>query len=122
MRFCKGKPRVPVTQIVAAMARYAAIAAESARLQGSFEAFHRALYDRQASLSDAVIAGIAHTVGLDMAATQGAARRRAEAAVNEDITSAQRLGVQGTPTFFLCMPGGRVWRLPGLDQAQGLLP
>lgn len=80
-------------------------AAEAARLQGgaaAFELMHGALLSYPGELTPAALRGLAQRIGLDgerfEGEMNGEAVRRAVAA---DVELARRLGVTGTPTFFL---------------------
>lgn len=82
-------------------------ASEAAGKQGKFWEMHDLLYKEQekwATTSDAkeVFTGYAKTLGLDI--TRFSAdfdSKETEAAIQEDFTGGLKLGVQGTPTFFL---------------------
>lgn len=80
----------------------AAQAAEAAAAQGHFWAMHDTLFDHQSALADADI--IRHATRLRLDATRimheletGIYRDR----VSEDVTLAERAGVDGAPTFFI---------------------
>jgi protein-disulfide isomerase len=83
----------------------AAIAAEAARAQGGspkFWAMHDKLFSNQAALSDATYDRYAQELGLDVVRFKndlGDPRLRER--VQEDAQLAQRLGVNGTPTFLV---------------------
>jgi protein-disulfide isomerase len=93
----------------------AAKAAESARLQGRFWDFHDALYSLN-HLDKAGILECANKTQLDMAKFNQAISDKAGRAVKLDRAEASRLGINGTPSFFLCCPDGRVFQLLGLSQ------
>lgn len=48
-------------------------------------------------------------------------RRSGTDRLNEEIAVGRRLGLHATPTFFLCTPEGKVWRLGALSQVDGLI-
>jgi NhaA family Na+:H+ antiporter len=83
-------------------AQAAAESAEAADAQGKFWLMHDRLFEHQEALEPAQIASYAAEISLDMATfdrdlRSGAPARR----VAEDVESARRHGVKGTPTFFL---------------------
>jgi protein-disulfide isomerase len=81
----------------------AALAAEAARAQGGpskFWAMHDKLFADQAALSDTTYERYAQELGLDLARfRRDVADPKLKARVQEDAQLAQRLGVNGTPTF-----------------------
>jgi protein-disulfide isomerase len=83
-------------------AELAAEAAEAAGLQGRFWQMHDLLFENQRELGKESLLRYAQEAGADAsqveaALTQGTSRKR----VNDDIESAIRSGVNGTPTFFI---------------------
>lgn len=74
----------------------------------------------QPNLSDERIGAALLTVGVPPNPTQ-AARLAAKDAVGEDIAAGEKCGVRGTPTFMLCTPDGRAYRLGTLSKATGLM-
>ena len=83
-------------------AAHAAEAAEAAGAQGRFWEMHDLLYENQGALEDAYLVGYAATLGLDAErlikeVLDGAHTAR----VREDFRSGARLGVNGTPSFFI---------------------
>ena len=97
----------------------AALAAEAAREQGGaakFWAMHDKLFANQASLSEATYEQYARELGLDLARfRQDMASPRLRSRVEEDAQLAQRMGVNGTPTFLV--NGERVVGANGLRPA-----
>jgi protein-disulfide isomerase len=80
----------------------AAEAAEAAREQGKYWEFTSLLYDHQSALSVADLKRYATQLGLDRAKFDAAVdSRKFRARVQRDIDDAEKLGVQGTPTFFV---------------------
>jgi len=83
-------------------AEHAAETAEAAGAQGRFWEMHNLLYENQDALEDEYLARYAATLGLDaerlikevLAGTH-------TARVREDFRSGARLGVNGTPSFFI---------------------
>lgn len=83
-------------------AAHAAEAAEAAGAQGRFWEMHDLLYENQGALEDAYLVGYATTLGLDAErlikdVLDGAHTAR----VRQDFRSGARLGVNGTPSFFI---------------------
>jgi protein-disulfide isomerase len=97
----------------------AALAAEAAREQGGaakFWAMHDKLFSNQSALSEAAYEQYARDLGLDLARfKRDMADPRLRARVEEDAQLAQRLGVNGTPTFVV--NGERVVGANGLRPA-----
>jgi protein-disulfide isomerase len=85
------------------LARSAARAAEAAALQGKFWSMHDALYENQATLSEAKIRVLAQDMGLDLDRFEGdwLERESIEQRVQQDFMSGVRSGVGGTPGFFI---------------------
>ena len=80
-------------------ARPAAIAALAASEQGAFERMHATLF--AGSLDDAAIAAAASDLGLDAARFAADRSGKAVEALARSEALAERLGVRGTPTFFI---------------------
>ncbi len=83
-------------------AEHAAEAAEAAGAQGRFWEMHDLLYENQDALEDEYLARYAATLGLDaerlIKEVLGGTHT---ARVREDFRSGARLGVNGTPSFFI---------------------
>lgn len=96
----------PLTQIHK-NALGAAIATEAAGVQGKFWEMHDILYDKQGEWGNALNARdyfltYATTIGLDTKKFQESLSNESlEAKVLAELREGVRLGVQGTPTFFL---------------------
>ena len=87
---------------VHANAQMAAEAAEAAAEQGAFWAMHDRLLAHQDELDPADLARYAEALGLDLERFwTGVRERRHAARIAEDVASADRSGVSGTPTFFI---------------------
>ena len=85
-----------------ASARLAAKAALAAGEQGKFWEYHDVLFAHQDALDVASLERYAKDLGLDLDRFRRAmADPGAEAAIAADDTEAARLGVTGTPTFFV---------------------
>ncbi len=80
-------------------ARPAAIAALAAASQGSFDAMHARLF--AGPLDDAAIAAAAKDIGLDVDRFDSDRAGTAAAALARSEALADRLGVRGTPSFFI---------------------
>ncbi len=83
-------------------ARPAAIAAAAAMQQGKFWEMHGVLYQNQRALDAPNLRKLAESIGLDMAAYDGAvAGPETAKIVDQEMAQALALGVRGTPTFFV---------------------
>jgi 2-hydroxychromene-2-carboxylate isomerase len=96
-------------------AENAAIVAEIARMHGKFWPVHDALFAAQLNLVDEpevtfkrVCANAGLSNSLESPKERDAARHR----LDRDRKDAATVGVNGTPTFFLCCPGNKVFRVP----------
>jgi protein-disulfide isomerase len=79
----------------------AALAAEAAGTHGQFWEMHDELYAHPRHLDPTSLAEQAKQIGLDPAIVAGPAAQSCMARVDDDIDSAGRSGVRGTPTLFL---------------------
>jgi protein-disulfide isomerase len=78
------------------------VAARCANEQGKFWAFHDLLFDKAPRASDADVKGFARQLGMDASAFDAClASGKYEAAIRKDIEDGSRLGVTGTPAFFI---------------------
>ena len=83
-------------------AKPAAEAAQCAFAQDKFWEFHNQLFENQTQLGDRLYLKIASDIGLDMAAFEQCYSSSAfSEEVSNDFESGRRLGVTGTPTFFV---------------------
>lgn len=88
----------------------AAVFAETARRNKNFWPIHDELYRIDAAnFNNDTLNRLVRTDHIYL-------NRKAMLAVDADVLEARKLGVTGTPTFFLCTPKGGVYHLPGLDQ------
>lgn len=83
-------------------ARAAHAASEAAHRQGKFWAMHDRIFANQRDLRVETLEGYAKEIGLDM----GRYRKDVESAdvrkaIDADLAQAQKLGVTGTPSFFI---------------------
>jgi protein-disulfide isomerase len=80
----------------------AAIAARVAGEQGKFWQMHKKLFDNQQALDRASLEKYAQELGLNMAKFKKALDdRKYEAEIKADMAGGQKIGVQGTPAFFI---------------------
>lgn len=83
-------------------AQQAAEAAEAADAQGQFWAMHNLLFEHQDALEKADLYAYAESLDLDVGKIERElADRVHEKRVSRDVRSGQRIGVKGTPTFFI---------------------
>jgi len=83
-------------------AEHAAEAAEAAAAQGKFWQMHNLLFENQDALEDEELAEYATTLRLDAKRLIGEVQNRAhEDRIREDLKTGRRIGVNGTPTFFV---------------------
>jgi protein-disulfide isomerase len=83
-------------------ARHAAAAAEAAAAQGEFWRMHDLLFAHQKALEPAHLLQYAVDLGLDPDRFERDRAARATAArIDRDLSSGERSGVTGTPTFFI---------------------
>ncbi len=102
------------------MSLLGARAAEAARLQGKFAAFHEGLMAREAPLTRAVVLAVAEAIGLDMKLfNQAVASDAVAAAVEESRAIAKDIGIMqaGTPGYII---GGKVMIGAGSDAYERL--
>ncbi|MCT7983182.1 thioredoxin domain-containing protein [Laspinema sp. A4] len=92
---------LPLTQIHA-QALPAAQAAWAAQQQGKFWEYHDALFQQQEQLGEALYGTIAQTLNLDLEKFNSDRQSEtAQAAIEEDLMLARKLGINGTPFFFM---------------------
>ena len=83
-------------------AQHAAEAAEAAGAQGRFWEMHDLLYENQDALEDENLAEYASSLGLNAEQLMSEVQAGTYAArVRQDFRSGARLGVNGTPSFFI---------------------
>ena len=99
-------------------ARLAAKAGLAADRQGKFWEYHDALFEHQVELDRASLERYAEDLGLDMRRFRADLDSESvEAQLAEDAAEADRLGVRGTPTFFV--NGRRITGAQPLDVFRG---
>ncbi len=92
---------LPLTGIHA-QALPAAKAAWAAGQQGKFWEFHDALFEQQKQLGEPLYTSLAKSLGLDAARfDRDRNSKAAEAAINQDLQLAEKLGINGTPFFVM---------------------
>jgi len=83
-------------------ARPAAEAASCANAQGKFWEYHAKLFANQSALGDDKLKEYAQDVGLDPAKFEECLTRKPfRAAIDKDMSEAAKLGINGTPAFFI---------------------
>ena len=84
------------------LAQQAAEAAEAADAQGEFWGMHDLLFEHQDALEERDLYAYAGVLGLDAGQFEREISSRLHAKrVGRDVRSGQRIGVKGTPTFFI---------------------
>jgi protein-disulfide isomerase len=105
-------------------ARGAAEAAQCAHAQGKFWAYHDKLFQNAEAMSQPSLFAYAEQVGLDRTAFESCIQTKQFAgAVEGDYQAGVKLGVKGTPTWFL-LPGGdpkKARRVEGVIPREALL-
>ncbi len=98
----------------------AAEAGECARQQGKFWELHDRLFANQQTLADRDLLNHATAVGLDGLAFQRCVTGTVDATIRRDLAEGGRLGIAGTPAFFLgtVQKDGKVQVLRKLNGAQ----
>jgi protein-disulfide isomerase len=80
----------------------AAEAARCAGEQGQYWEMHDRLFSNQAALSEMDLSSLGHALRLDMEEFEACLKAGRQAAfVRKDLADGQRIGVSGTPTFFI---------------------
>ncbi len=103
-------------------AMQAAVSAESARSQGVFWRVHDELYeiDPEKFNSYSIQKVISRCVP-DQKRFREVARTSAMGVIKSDMATAKKLAVNGTPTFILCCPNRKVFRLKSLTQVGSIV-
>ena len=93
----------------------ASLLAQDARSRGRFWQVHHALYSLKTEIDDSQMKAIAAQFHLPL---KRDAKTKAvlSGAVEQDVATAQKIGVRGTPSFVLCCPNGNVVYLAGLAE------
>jgi protein-disulfide isomerase len=83
-------------------ALHAAIAAETANIEGKFWEMHDIIFENQRRLDDASLTAYAKEIGLDKNKFQNDFGSKPTVdKVNADVESGNKAGVDGTPSFFV---------------------
>ena len=83
-------------------ARPAAEAASCANAQGKFWEYHAKLFANQSALGEEQLKEYAKDVGLDPAKFEDCLTQKPfSAAIDKDLSEAAKLGINGTPAFFI---------------------
>lgn len=97
----------------------AAVAARAAHAQGKFWEFHRALFEKQASLNDNTIQSIATQLALDMTKfNRDLKSQNITAMVNRDLWDGRQLDIKVTPTVFI---NGKYLERRGLEDISDMI-
>jgi len=100
-------------------ARKAASAALAANNQGKYWEFSGKLFENNASLSDDKIQDIARQLGLDMGKfNRELTDASIQALINKDMSDAEKVPVQGTPTIFV---NGKALKRLGPNELQEMI-
>jgi protein-disulfide isomerase len=91
-----------------------------ARRHGVYWEMHSALYQLKAQLGSDEIAALKRKFNLPGPANPDETALD-KAAIERDIKQGNELMLKGTPTFYLCCPAGRMYRLDSLDQVELLM-
>lgn len=90
----------------------AALYSKAAKAQGKYWELNSKLFENQEELSEATILKLAKSINLDtVKLKKDAASPQAKAELQEDIKSANNLGITATPTFFI-----------GMKKYEGIMP
>lgn len=103
-----------------ARAMAVALAAQCAHKQDKFWEFYKAFYAVPADLGDGALLRYARQAGVDIAKfTQCYVNKETLQAVTDDLSTGARLGVDGTPTFFI--NGEKLHGSPTFDQWRAMI-
>lgn len=125
MRHNAGKVRLtfrnfPLTNIHTEAMR-GAVASEIARQKGCFWQVHDALYAHQDSLSQRTIDLVLSEQKIDARRLAPTTISNAQKTVEADLSFADSVGLESTPSFLICCPDGRVWKLNSIYQINDFL-
>lgn len=100
-----------------ANAKPAALASYAAQKQSRFWEMHDLLYQNQRALDPASLRRYAESLGLDMAAyDRDVAAAESVRYMDQQLLEAQRLGVPGTPSFYVNGVLAPMWDAPTLQR------
>jgi protein-disulfide isomerase len=99
----------------------AATAAEAVRQQGKFWSMHEVLMLSKGHLTEEDIRFDVEKLNINPGRFQRERQTSAETSVRADLALAQKLGVKSTPTYFLLVPGDRIYQLGALTQLETIV-
>ncbi len=102
----------PLTKIHP-VAQTASEYAETFRQEGKFYKIHDEIYSKKGKIN---------IWEFSRADVGDAAWKSAKKHVSRDVEAANSVGLEGTPTFYLCTPENRVFMLNAPEQADSLIP
>ncbi len=114
-RLCLVFRNYPLTA-VHPYAMSAALRAEAAGCLGEFWPMHDALFAANGKLDSKHLSSLTAALKLPQKRFTLALATTAKSIVTRDLRDGKRLGIQGTPTFYLCCPKGEVYLLGSLAQ------
>jgi protein-disulfide isomerase len=85
----------------------AAKLAEAAREQGKFREIHDFLYTKAGNVSEKEVSEFLQQQKMDEKRFQTFIKTKAENLIRSEMRFAQKVGINGTPTFFLLSPDGK---------------
>lgn len=92
----------------------AAILAEEARIEGKFDQIHTQLM--QSSLDSDSLKKLAFEHNIPTSQESIAKTR-----ISQDIEDAKKIGITGTPTMILCLPGNKTYRIQSISEIRKLM-
>jgi protein-disulfide isomerase len=98
----------------------AAAASEAAREQDKLAPMHDALLSGK-DLRDDEIRNISLNLSLNASRFEKKWKKEGMERVIKDQKLAEALGIDGTPSFLICTPQGKVWRLGNIDQIHDII-
>ena len=98
-----------------------AIAAEKARTFGRFWDVHDQFYALKTNIAPDEVTKLLNRMHLNINHLSIQQQKAAKRRVQEDMKIADLIDLNGTPTFLLCCPDGRVLKLSSLSQAEYFL-
>lgn len=112
---------MPLTSIHP-FAMQAAVSAEACRSQGTFWRVHDELYKIEPkNFNSYSINRVISKYAPDQKRLRNSARATAMIAIENDVACAKKLSINGTPSFFLCCPQQKVYRLKSLTQVNSII-
>ncbi len=99
----------------------AAQISELSRKNGTFHQFHQEAYALKAQFNPQTILDLARKHGIDYANVMEAEKVELLNQVQKDIEQGESIRVDSTPTFILCAPNKKIWKINTLSQIDSLL-